>query len=970
MAFTPETFVLCSKFNLFKAHANLWIYTTHDTLEDCLAEHYFQPRLNLKNQDSPEVGDVIQLIVEDSKLAYLKIVGKTEKPYYITVARTFLENEATLIAEITALQLNKADKTTDFATPITDENLGITQAEQTELEQKIDLAANSGRMITPQGFWYAKMYSATVPPSAEDGTNYADFSQTDNQGNPIIVTYNRVSGAWVQDQIITPPTEYDGYVPITSKIWDIAEQDGQQGGRVLWNHTSKLFTPYPTVVSFDSIEITGDSTVTMPVNPDSDNIANVEYVLNHFQTAGRNIGDIFFTCRKDNSINGAVPCDGATYDTSNFIGAQSPGNLLASNKLPYVSLATYASMLAQNGSVGVFGWDGINTTTFRVPTLTDVFVETGIASQVGDYMAPGLPNITGDALGHLLLDEEGLNTRSGAIKITSGTVGGNGGGSYPRPSGNIELDASFSSRIYGSSQTVQPNAVRYRAMIQLSVGTQDQSYGQLATVAYSGSYNDLLNTPTLGTAAAANTTDFATAAQGTKADTAVQPADIANVVYTNTTQTISGEKTFSGKLNYCAGMTYILAGSGGAKLGYWSYDIDGQQNITLQTMTASTRNINFKTNNGGKVTYNGIEIAKITDIGTPSNMSSSISNCLTKIPQDINLELDNGTLTLKAGSKVHIANGDLDVIDTTTADISVTNAYNGQYMVIRNSATSLYLGRIESTSSGQIANRPSSTPNSSGFYFATDENRIYLTGNSGSTWYSGGSYTLPLAIITVSNGAISSIDQVFNGFGYIGSTVFALPGIEGLAPNGRNADGTLKNISFTVSSVRTNTLGSSTFDKRVLYLGVSSAYGFSTTLEYLPDTNTFNNAGQYVIVGWGAASSGVITNLELKTAFHAVDYNDLESKLNAIIENAMGEPDWANQTQISSGDTMSAKGWVYGGTDTGDQGGWIQINGTYNVFSTTSTHAGTAKGIVPVAKGDTITYGNGTFYFVPCKPII
>lgn len=51
----------------------------------------------------------------------------------------------------------------------------------------------------------------------------------------------------------------------------------------------------------------------------------------------------------------------------------------------------------------------------------------------------------------------------------------------------------------------------------------------LATVATSGSYNDLSNTPTLGTAAAADTTDFATATQGSKADTAVQPGDLATV---------------------------------------------------------------------------------------------------------------------------------------------------------------------------------------------------------------------------------------------------------------------------------------------------------------------------------------------------------------------------------------------------------------------------------------------------------
>lgn len=142
----------------------------------------------------------------------------------------------------------------------------------------VELAARSGTQLTDQGVWYAKMYAATVAPAAEDGTNYADFSQVDGQGNPIIVTYNRVNGAWVQDQTITPPAEYDGYVLVTSKIWDIAEQTGQQGGRVLWNHTSKEFTPYPQIISFEDIGITGDSTVIMPQNPGANQIVNKDYV--------------------------------------------------------------------------------------------------------------------------------------------------------------------------------------------------------------------------------------------------------------------------------------------------------------------------------------------------------------------------------------------------------------------------------------------------------------------------------------------------------------------------------------------------------------------------------------------------------------------------------------------------------------------------------------------------------------------
>lgn len=52
--------------------------------------------------------------------------------------------------------------------------------------------------------------------------------------------------------------------------------------------------------------------------------------------------------------------------------------------------------------------------------------------------------------------------------------------------------------------------------------------GDLASVATSGAYTDLSGLPTLGTAAATNSTDYATAAQGVKADSAVQPAALAD----------------------------------------------------------------------------------------------------------------------------------------------------------------------------------------------------------------------------------------------------------------------------------------------------------------------------------------------------------------------------------------------------------------------------------------------------------
>jgi len=58
----------------------------------------------------------------------------------------------------------------------------------------------------------------------------------------------------------------------------------------------------------------------------------------------------------------------------------------------------------------------------------------------------------------------------------------------------------------------------------------------LATVATTGAYTDLSGTPTLGTAAAADSTDFATAAQGVTADAAVEAVSTLTKLYGPITQ--------------------------------------------------------------------------------------------------------------------------------------------------------------------------------------------------------------------------------------------------------------------------------------------------------------------------------------------------------------------------------------------------------------------------------------------------
>ena len=133
----------------------------------------------------------------------------------------------------------------DIAVPVTN------SADTFALKSQVDDAANSGEQLYTTGVWYAKMHSATVVPTGAeyDGRKYADFSQVDNDNNPIIVIYEGQSGSWVELTRITPPANHVGYITVTSKIWDIAEQTDQQGGDVLWSYNQKTFTPYPKIVS-------------------------------------------------------------------------------------------------------------------------------------------------------------------------------------------------------------------------------------------------------------------------------------------------------------------------------------------------------------------------------------------------------------------------------------------------------------------------------------------------------------------------------------------------------------------------------------------------------------------------------------------------------------------------------------------------------------------------------------------------
>jgi hypothetical protein len=458
----------------------------------------------------------------------------------------------------------------------------------------------------------------------------------------------------------------------------------------------------------------------------------------------------------------------------------------------------------------------------------------------------------------------------------------------------------------------------------------------LATVATSGSYNDLTNKPTIPTVNNATLT--------------ITQGGVSKGTFTANASSDVTIDLDSGGSSYTAGNGIDITNdvisvtsniSTGAALGSTAVqpaDLNGKADIDLSNITNTGKNI--------------------------ANWSTNVTNCITEIPQDIKLELNNGTLTLKAGSKVYVPNGP-GVFNTVTltADKTVKQVPNDTRLYFYSGS---FIDRFPVTQCYSGSTAPSGQKYM--FWYDTTNNVVKRTTDSGSTWENG--WSLPFCIATASNGALTSIDQVFNGFGYIGSTMFVLPGVKGLIPNGRNEDGTLKNIEFIVSKVLTRSIGNITITDTDLLLN-DTYIGF-TECTYNKDNNLlYNPDGDIVIVieaGKITTNGSKITSFSSKTAFHALDYNDSST----ISGWSMPSSRHINLTLGASGNTysMPANGYLFLRINASAVGQYmVLLNQTVNINKTqkSATVGGYLSDFIPVSKGDVVrveyTLGGGNPIF-------
>ena len=308
--------------------------------------------------------------------------------------------------------------------------------------------------------------------------------------------------------------------------------------------------------------------------------------------------------------------------------------------------------------------------------------------------------------------------------------------------------------------------------------------------------------------------------------------------------------------------------------------IDNTETVTPDnTCTLSNKTIAFgdntmtdvaSTNTAQTLTNKTIDADDNTLVNVVTK--KNITNCITQIPQDIKLELSSGTLTLKAGSKVYVPNGvNTFSVYTVPSDVSTTRTNAGDWLVAVRTTDNVLRSDVH-VYSGTTA----PTSDTYAMWYDTTNNKIKVTNDSGSTW--SGNWSFPVAVVTADGTKITAIKQVFNGMGYIGSTLFCVPNVKALIPNGRNADGSLRSAEAVVSKVYT--LTSASTRNNGLYLTTSNLGEAGAGVNYYDATDNYvRRASDNLVtlvtpIATYTSTSGVISNFRPKTAFHAVDYND------------------------------------------------------------------------------------------------
>lgn len=177
---------------------------------------------------------------------------------------------------------------------------------------------------------------------------------------------------------------------------------------------------------------------------------------------------------------------------------------------------------------------------------------------------------------------------------------------------------------------------------------------------------------------------------------------------------------------------------------------------------------------------------------------SRINSCILEIPQKINLDFDNGTMTLKAGSKIPFLTGSGAVDITVPVDLTTISYGSGSddgYWAVTADGRNLRFAAYVNTYSGET---PPTASAADTIWFDTKRQKVFY---ATSKLDFSEEISLPFCYVSRNGGIITKIKNIFNGLGFIGNACWFDQGIKVLMFNGRNADGTLRNKEFVTGGL-------------------------------------------------------------------------------------------------------------------------------------------------------------------------
>ena len=331
-----------------------------------------------------------------------------------------------------------------------------------------------------------------------------------------------------------------------------------------------------------------------------------------------------------------------------------------------------------------------------------------------------------------------------------------------------------------------------------------------------------------------------------------------------------------------------------------------------------------------------------------SNLLNYTTNRILEIPQDIKVEMnDNKQLVLKAGSKIWYPDGfegdgvtpkfsSIITQDTITSlrygegrsgGVLVVYSFNKDHPIEWARAKDFFSGTTQPTNDWYI-------------WYDTTENRIKLH-------YGTGNYdtnvTFPFCIATedspsasgLTDGGLKSIDQVFNGFGFIGSTIFALPGVKCLATDGLDELGHVKSAQYEIQNVLTRTLNKASYNTTCVLDCVNSTLttrynfvisdsptsGLNGVCRYTPASNQYiydeqTTHSSVALFDFKADDTGTVTSLTSHNCQPFVSGDALQfnaSGRSLLSSLSMPSSKYIDLTLGASGTTYTApaNGWIY-----------------------------------------------------------